>query len=71
MKYLEEITHGSCFLLDDQPYILTADFKSNNQKLCYNINTGFAHWFKDTDIVEPCPLFRLDPSNNIIPLKVE
>jgi hypothetical protein len=69
MKYLEEINHGECFLVGNELYLLTADFRSNNQKLCYSLNTGFAHWFNDQEMVESCPLFRLDANNNIIPLK--
>lgn len=69
MKYVEELINGDCFLYEDNPYFLTSDFRSNGQRLSYSLKDGFAKWFKNTDIVDLMPVYRLDNENNIVPLK--
>jgi hypothetical protein len=69
MKYIEELSSGDSFLYEDKPYFLTSDFKSNGQRLSYSLKDGFAKWFKNTDIVDLMPVYRLDNDNNIIALK--
>lgn len=69
MKYIEEIHNGECFTVDNKHYLLTTDFKSNGYRLAYCLEDGCAKWIKNTDIVDPIQVYRLDKDNNIIPLK--
>lgn len=69
MKYIEEIYGGDCFLLDNKPYLLTIDFKSNGSRLAFSLEDGSPKWVKNTDIVDILPVYRLDSENTIIPLK--
>lgn len=69
MKYIEELTSGDCFIVDNKPYLLTIDFKSNGSKLAYSLENGSPRWVKNTDIVEIMPVYRLDKDNNIIAIK--
>jgi hypothetical protein len=68
MKYLEELEHGSTFVYNDLVYLLTIDFKKDH-KLVYSLKDGSSRWLKDDTIVELSPIYILDPSNNIIPIK--
>lgn len=70
MKYLEELELGDTFFLEDKLYILTADFKSNGQRLCYSLLDGFAFWFKNQTIIRHTPIYILDQDNNTIPVKI-
>jgi hypothetical protein len=69
MKYIEEIYSGDCFIIDNKPYLLTTDFKSNGCKLAFSLENGCPRWVKNKDIIEIMPVYRLDIDNNIIPLK--
>jgi len=69
MKYLEELEHGDCFKIDNKIFVLTSDFKNNNTKLCYDLQTGNPKWMKDDTMVDICPLLMLNEDNNIIPVK--
>jgi hypothetical protein len=68
MKYLEELNIGDSFSYQNQLFVLTSDFKSNGNKLCYSLNTGFPTWLSSQTIVEHCPIYTLDKDNNIIPV---
>lgn len=70
MKYLEELGAGDSFSYQNQTWLLTTDFKSNGQRLCYSLITGFPNWINSQTIVETCPIFILDKDNNTIPLKI-
>ena len=69
MKYIEELLVGSCFLYKNNYYILTADFKSNHQKLCYDLNSGFPKWIFGDTIVDHIQIYTMDEKNTIIPIK--
>lgn len=73
MKYIEELKPGDLFLLKNERFILTSDFrlsKDNRYKrLSININTGFLHWFDDNNIVDNLDLYFRDKEGNIIALK--
>lgn len=69
MKYIEELTPGDVFELDQKNYLLSSDFKSNGNRSCINISTGQFQWFAGNTIVQICPIYKLDKENNIIPIK--
>lgn len=69
LKYLEELTFAETFKLEDQYWFLTCDFRNNGQKLCYNMNDGYAKWFDGSIMVEVAPIYALDKDNNILPIK--
>jgi len=69
MKYLEELSHGDTFLLEENVFILTSDYKSTNKKLCYSMLTGFPRWLDDKTVVELCPVYTLDKDNNVVAVK--
>ena len=69
MKYLEELCSGDCFSYQENIYLLTADFKSSGQKLCYNLRNGSCRWFEQNLIIEDEQLYILDTNNNFHPVK--
>jgi hypothetical protein len=69
MKYIEEIAPGQCFVCDGTYYVLTIDFRSNNQKLCYDLTKGNPKWFLPETIVELIQIYTMDEKNTIIPIK--
>lgn len=69
MLYLEELSGGDCFELDSQYYILSQDFKSNGQRMCLNLSSGFPSWVNGNSMVNNIDIFTLDKDNNIIAFK--
>lgn len=69
MKYIEELSHGECFRLNGELFILTSDFRNNNTKLCYSLSSGFPKWLKNDSIIDVCPIYTLSAENNLVPVK--
>lgn len=69
MKYIEEINAGECFAFDNTYYVLTIDFRSNNQKLAYDLKKGNPRWFLPDTIVNIIQIYTMDEKNTIIPIK--
>lgn len=70
MKYIEELSCGDCFKIDNQLFILTSDFRKNGQKLAYSLLSGNPRWMNSTDITETISIYTLDENNNISPVKI-
>ena len=70
MKYIEELQNGETFSFKESYWLMTADFKNNGNRLCYNLDTGTSKWFKSNDIVNINPIYYLDAQNNICPIKI-
>lgn len=69
MKYIEELSSGDTFKINNQLFLLTFDHKKCGAKLAYSFNNGSSKWFDSQTIVESQPLYMLDSDNNIIPIK--
>jgi|688.fasta_scaffold03665_23 hypothetical protein len=69
MKYVEELLAGNCFIYNNNYYLITVNFKSNNQRLCYNLDSGFPHWISGETIVDDIQIYTMDEKNTIIPIK--
>lgn len=69
MKYIEEINPGDTFVVNNNLYVLSSDFKSNGNRMAVSLDNGFPVWLSGQTIVENLPLFKLDKDNNIIPIK--
>jgi hypothetical protein len=73
MKYLEELKPGSLFVLNNEKFILTADFKEyknqKSKKMSINLETGFVNWVLEDAIVDTLDLYYRDKDANIIALK--
>lgn len=69
MIYIEELEPGDVFVSEDTIYLLTCDFKSNNDRLCFCLSTGLPKWFGPSTIVSINPVYSLDNNNNIVPVK--
>jgi len=69
MKYIEELEPGDTFTINNKVYLVTSDFKSNNQRLCYSLIDGFPSWIISNTIVDHSPVYILDKDNNTIPVK--
>lgn len=72
MKFLEEIMPGDAFKFNEKYFLATSDYKKGNPynyKLCYNMTNGFVQWIQENTLVETLPLFTVDSSGNIVPIK--
>ena len=69
MKYIEELISGDCFLLNEEYFILTSDFKSDGQRYSVSLKTGLNRWLKSDNMVEQIDIFTLDKHNNILAIK--
>lgn len=70
MKYLEELTVGDSFSYKDELFLLTSDFKSNGNRLCYSLLNGLPNWLGSQTMVETCPIYFLDKDNNTISVRI-
>ena len=68
-KYIEELICGDAFLVDNEHYVLTRDFKKNGSKLAIGLKDGISRWFESDKMVENSQLYIMDRDNNIIPIK--
>lgn len=69
MKYIEELAPGDCFEENNSLYLVTCDYKSRGDKLCFCLSTGLPKWFGASTIVRINPIYSLDENNNIVPVK--
>ena len=69
MKYIEELVPGNCFIYNNNYYVLTIDFRSNNKKLCYNLQNGSPIWLSEDTIIDNIQIYTMDDKNNITPIK--
>lgn len=72
MKYIEELNPGDLFLCDGKRYILTSDYRDNQEtikKLAINIENGYPRWLESNKIAESLDLYFRDNDGNIIALK--
>lgn len=68
-KFIEELTAGDIFELENQRFVVTSDFKKNGERLCVNLNTGNVRWFKPDSHVIHVSLYAMDSDNNFHPIK--
>lgn len=68
---LSDVIYGTTFLRlsNNQKYVLTQDFDNKRQRLCVNSQNGAFEWIPESEEVQIVPVYVLDESNNIIPLK--
>ena len=72
MKYLEELNNGDFFILENNKFLLTADFKQKRDdiyRMCVNTNSGLIKWVNNSEMVEYLDLYFRDVDGNILPLK--
>lgn len=69
MNYIEELKFGDAFEYNDIIYVLTTDFNKNGFKFCISLIDGFGQWLAGETIVSKINLYKLDQTNNIIPIK--
>lgn len=69
MKFIEELLTGDCFTAENRFFIVTTDFKKNNNRLCICLETGSSRWFEANAVVEHINIYRLDKDNNLISFK--
>jgi hypothetical protein len=71
MKYIEELKPGDTFEYNNSMFILTIDFRKNGSRLAIDLNNGQPKWLDPDCITNPDPIYKLDSSNNILPIKQE
>lgn len=73
MKYIEEISAGDLFIIDNQRYVLSSDYKMASKdkvkKMAVSINDGSVRWFGSSEIVEIESLYYRDSDGNILLVK--
>ncbi len=68
-NFLEELSCGDCFDSSGQLFIITTDYKKNNDRLCINLKDGSSRWFKSDSIVSKISIFHTDEDSNIVAIK--
>lgn len=72
MKFLEELGGGDVFVVDNEHFLLSLDFKKSktgNSRLCVSLNNGISRWIIENTLVEPVPLFTIDKAGTILAIK--
>lgn len=68
-NYIEELDNGDSFILDNDKFVVTCDYKSSGNRLCINLINGSSRWLQANTIVDKVQLFILDKDNNLIAIK--
>lgn len=68
-KYIEELSNGDAFMINNSTYILSSDFKKNGDRLSISLTDGNSRWVKPNEMIEAVQLFIMDKDNNIIAIK--
>jgi hypothetical protein len=68
-SYIEELDNGDSFILDNDKFVITCDYKSTGNRLCINLINGSSRWLGSNTIVDKVQLFILDKDNNLIAIK--
>lgn len=68
-KYIEELSIGDFFNLNNNIYVITTDFKKNGNRLCCDLMSGSLVWMNPTDIIDVKDIYYLDTNNNMCPIK--
>ena len=69
-NYIEELSHGDCFELLGNMYIVTCDQKNDGRRLCVDIKAGNMRWFKGSDIINnKIPIFYTNEDNHIVAIR--
>ena len=73
MKYIEEISPGDLFIVNNARYILSCDYKivSKNkiEKMAISIQDWSVKWFGASEIVDIVDLYYRDDDGNILLVK--
>jgi hypothetical protein len=72
MKYLEELESGNIFIIDENKYVISSDFRARNkniQRMCVSLSNGLIKWIDNSAMVEHADLYYRDGEGNILPLK--
>jgi len=68
MKYIEELSNGHVFSVNDKFYVLSSDYKKNhksgkNRHMCVEVSKGTVKWFDSDQIADDPPVFYQDSEN--------
>jgi len=71
MKYIEELECGEFFILNNNSFIKTMDFKDGKTRkhLCVSIKDGKNMWIESSASVDILDLYRRDNDGNILPIR--
>jgi len=73
MKYIEEISPGDLFIVDNARYVLSSDYKivskDKIKKMAVAIKDGSVKWFGSSEIVDIVDLYYRDDDGNILLVK--
>jgi len=72
MKFIEELVPGDCFIVKESLFLITYDFRQTKFKKeikAISMKDGSAQWLAEDLMVEHVPLYRIDESNNFVPIK--
>lgn len=68
MKYIEELKPSDCFIINNEIFLISADYKKSGDRICISTKTGFMRNFSSNYMVDQIYLYTLDKENNIIPI---
>lgn len=69
MNYIEELVNGDTFLIKEERFIASTDFKKNGSRLCISLDDGSHRWFGPSEIINKISVYYIDNDNNIVPIK--
>ena len=69
MQYLEELSIGDSFQLNNSIYILCTDYKRNGDRLAVKLSDGSSRWLSGSTMVDRTDIFTLDNNNNIVAIR--
>lgn len=69
IKFLEELNGGDVFIVNNNYFALSMDYKKSGDRMCLCLKTGQFQWLAASTMVDKIPVYSMDTENNLIAIK--
>lgn len=69
IKFLEELSGGDVFVLNNSYFALSMDYKKNGDRMCLSLKSGQFQWLAGNTMIDKIPIYTMDIDNNLIAIK--
>jgi hypothetical protein len=68
-KYVEELEGGDVFLLNNEYFSVSTDYKKNGDKMCVSLKSGNIKWVAGNSVIDHTAIYTMDSENNLVSIK--
>lgn len=69
IKFLEELKGGDVFVIGNNYFALSMDYKKNGDRMSLCLRSGQFQWLAGNTMVDKVPIYTMDTENNLIAIK--